>query len=62
LEHLPRFAPHGLEPIVGAIKELLLILQIGMVRHGSPFSPTPPGKRLSLGDWQWGERRTCGLR
>jgi uncharacterized protein YbjQ (UPF0145 family) len=35
---------------VGAIEELLLILQIGMVRHGAPLSPRLSGKRFTLGD------------
>ena len=50
LEHLAGLAAHGLETIVGAIEELLLSLQIGMVRHLAPFSPGPSGKRFSLGD------------
>ena len=48
LEHLARIAPHGLEAVVGAVQKLLLILQIGMVRHRAPFSPRPSGKRFSL--------------
>ena len=39
LEHLARLAPHDLEPVVGTVEELLLILQIGMFGHRSPFSP-----------------------
>jgi uncharacterized protein YbjQ (UPF0145 family) len=35
---------------MGAIEELLLSLQIGMVRHRAPFSPRPSGKRFILGD------------
>ena len=33
----------GLETIVGAVEELLLSLQIGMVRHIAPFSPARQG-------------------
>ena len=54
LEHVAGLPPHGLETIVGAIEELLLGLQIGMVRHLAPFSPGPSGKRFSLDD---GRRR-----
>ena len=43
LEHLACLAAHGLETIVGAIEELLLSLQIGMVRHIAPFSPARQG-------------------
>ena len=50
LEHLACLAAHRLETIVGAVEELLLILQIGMVRHVRPFLPRPSGKRFSLGD------------
>ena len=43
LQHLARFAPHGLQPVVGTVEELLLILQIGMFGHLSPSSPGPRG-------------------
>ena len=43
LQHLPRLAPHELQPVVGTVEELLLILQIGMFGHLSPFSPGPRG-------------------
>ena len=36
-------APHELQPVVGTVEELLLILQIGMFGHLSPFSPGPRG-------------------
>ena len=39
LEHLAGLAPHELQPVVGTVEELLLILQIGMFGHRSPFSP-----------------------
>ncbi len=40
LQHLARLAPHELQPVVGTVEELLLILQIGMFGHLSPSSPT----------------------
>ena len=48
LEHLARLAPHELQPVVGTVEVLLLILQllilqIGMFGHLSPFSPGPRG-------------------
>ena len=43
LQHLARLAPHELQPVVGTVEELLLILQIGMFGHLSPFSPGPRG-------------------
>ena len=43
LEHLARLAPHELQPVVGTVEELLLILQIGMFGHRSPSSPGPRG-------------------
>ena len=43
LQHLARLAPHELQPVVGTVEELLLILQIGMSGHLSPFSPGPRG-------------------
>ena len=43
LEHLACLAAHGLQTIVGAIEELLLSLQIGMVWHVAPFSPARQG-------------------
>ena len=48
LEHLARLTPHELQTVVGTVEELLLILQIGMFGHLSPFSPWPTGKRFSL--------------
>ena len=42
-EHLAGLAPHELQPVVGTVEELLLILQIGMFGHLSPFSPVPRG-------------------
>ncbi len=48
LQHLPRLAPHELQPVVGTVEELLLILQIWMFGHLSPSSPRPTGKRFSL--------------
>ena len=42
LQHLPRLAPHELQPVVGTVEELLLILQIRMFGHLSPF-PGPRG-------------------
>ena len=44
LEHLARLAPHELQPVVGTVEELLLILQIGMFGHRSPFSPACYGE------------------
>ncbi len=43
LQHLARLAPHELQPVVGTVEELLLILQIGMFGHLSPSSPGPRG-------------------
>jgi hypothetical protein len=43
LQHLPRLAPHELQPVVGTVEELLLILQIWMFGHLSPSSPRPRG-------------------
>ena len=43
LEHLAGLAPHELQPVVGTVEEFLLILQIGMLGHRSPFSPRPRG-------------------
>jgi hypothetical protein len=43
LEHLAGLPPHRLETIVGSVEELLLSLQIGMVRHDSPSSPARQG-------------------
>jgi hypothetical protein len=43
LEHLPGLAPHELQPVVGTVEEFLLILQIGMFGHLSPFSPVCTG-------------------
>ena len=43
LEHLAGFASHELESVVGTVEELLLILQIGMFGHLSPFAPVPRG-------------------
>ena len=43
LEHLARLAPHELQPVVGTVEELLLILQIWMFGHLSPSSPRPRG-------------------
>ncbi len=48
LEHLARLAPHELQPVVGTVEELLLIVQIRMFGHLSPSSPRPTGKRFSL--------------
>ena len=50
LQHLPGFATHEVQAVMGAIKELLLRLQIRMVRHRAPFSPRPPGKRFIISD------------
>jgi hypothetical protein len=43
LEHLAGFASHELESVVGPVEELLLILQIRMFGHLSPFAPVPRG-------------------
>ncbi len=43
LQHLARLAPHELQPVVGAVEEFLLVLQIRMSGHRSPFSPRPRG-------------------
>ena len=43
LQHLARLAPHELQPVVGTVEEFLLILQIRMSGHLSPFSPGPRG-------------------
>ena len=48
LEHLARLTPHELQTLVGTVEELLLILQIGMFGHLSPFYPWPTGKQFSL--------------
>ena len=38
LQHLARLAPHELQPVVGTVEVFLLILQIRMFGHLSPFS------------------------
>ena len=48
LQHLARLAAHELQPVVGTVEELLLIVQIRMFGHLSPSSPRPTGKRFSL--------------
>ena len=58
LEHLARFAAHRFETVVGAVEELLLSLQIWMVRHNTPFSPGRSGKRRSLREGR-GDRRAA---
>ena len=60
LQHLARLAPHELQPVVGTVEELLLILQVGMFGHLSPFSPLPTGKRFSLDAPHSPERRGSG--
>ena len=60
LQHLARLAPHELQPVVGTVEELLLILQVGMFGHLSPFSPLPRGKRFSLDAPHGPERRGSG--
>ena len=39
LQHLASLAPHELQPVVGTVQVVLLILQIRMFGHLSPFSP-----------------------
>ena len=48
LEHVAGLAAHELQPVVGTVEVLLLILQIRMYGHLSPSSPEPAGKRFSL--------------
>ena len=63
LQHLARLAPHELQPVIGTVEELLLILQIGMFGHRSPFSPAASGKRVQFrrrpkpGMPRWGRLR-----